>query len=210
VEDLDERLGEIPRPLDENVGIIIQQLRSGETFIDYSLRKNLEIGYAPDTNVLLKIVGFSPYKKREKLLNWFQKNLQTIYYRVQLYETVSVIEKRKEEEWKKSPTNSQWKKIQMIEENLINLLRQPNVRLVIYKPKNFKSLNPELYGKLSKECGRDFWDMELILLSEYERIKLFSFDDRMNQILFKFDLRFVDPYKSLPSEYMGKWKDWLK
>jgi hypothetical protein len=200
--------------VEDGVRRITEELESSnKTFID-SLRKNLGIGYVSDSNVLLKISGFSPFKKVKKLSEWFCGNLQTVYT-VQLFEVVKVIEREKMriswEEWRKNKLlTRKWDRIQKVEENLINLLKNSKVRLVNDGDYNPKSLDPSLYENVLKECEVFSNDARLIFFSAYEGIKLLSLDYEIGQITYKLNLPFVDPYKPLPYEKRGKWSDELK
>jgi predicted nucleic acid-binding protein len=180
-------------------------------FID-DLRKDLGIGYASDTNVHLYILGFEPNKNREKLLKWFKNTSQVIYF-TQLYEIVSVLNRKKEEleikELEVKEYSAQRKRIEMIENKLIKLLDSPKVRLVLNEKYDLKSLDPVLYETLFNQFGELSNDMKIASSSSYEKVPLLSYDMEFGMILFKYNLPYIDPYKPLPYEYTKEWRELL-
>jgi hypothetical protein len=99
--------------------------------------------------------------------------------------------------------------MERMEKNLTNLLNSPRVRLVLNETDDFKR-DPVLYETLLKEFGGISYDMEIAIYSSYEKVPLLSYDGKMEEILFRNNLPFIDTFKPLPYNYTQEWRELIK
>jgi hypothetical protein len=192
-EEIEERVKELVNTLEER----------GNAYIDI-LRENFGKGYTSDTNILLHVLGFSKKRGSERISKWYKETTQTLYL-IQLYEVVKKIESERE--------RGEHEKIQMFEEKLIQLLDSPKIRIVVGETSNdfLKILNPNLYNiLLDKNHNRLSNDAKIIILSQFEAIPILTLDLWVQEILFKYDLKFINTVWALPKEFKKSWRELIE
>jgi|GEM_PF-2391778 len=216
--------------VDEKIKEMIDSLDN--TFIDYSLREGLGMGYALDTNLYL-YAAKQPERHR-KLRDWIATNQITVYSTVFKEIAKKIVDEEIKNLWEENNRIEQTK----LEKDVIFLLNRQKTRLVLNKEdddtEKIKDLNPELYEKLKSYFKRSihfisysrgfsfqvrsvlnkektidsFVDLCLIMYSSFENIPIITFDQGINTLLFRHNLPRVDIFNfKLPHGKSFNWAE---